>query len=225
MSSLSLLLQVPVLNLQLVVNGLLVGALFALVAYGLALVWGVMNVINIAQGDLVMVGGYLVWQLFQYGISPVLGIPIAAFIMYFVGVAIYRLAIASIVDKDYFITILATFGISILIQQLLNQVFGSDVRVVSYDLGSWFFFDGVVSIPRIKFVAFLAALILGLGLVLFLRRSRLGQAIRATAQNPRAARILGIDTDRVYAATFGINAAICAAAGGLVAMVWLIQPY
>src|SRR5690606_23395493 len=185
-------------NLQLVVNGLLVGALFALVAYGLALVWGVMNVINIAQGDLVMVGGYLVWQLFQYGISPALGIPVAAFVMYFVGVAIYRLVIAGIVDKDFFITILATFGISILIQQLLNQIFGADVRVVSYDLGSWFFFDGVVSVPKIKFAAFLAALVLGLGLVLFLRNSRLGQAIRATAQNSRAARILGIDTDRVY---------------------------
>src|SRR3546814_881487 len=83
----------------------------------------------------------------------------------------------------------------------------------------------MVSIPRIKVVAFVSALVLGAVLISFMRYSRLGQAIRATSQNARAARILGIDTDRVYAATFGLNAAICAAAGGLVAMVWLIQPY
>jgi len=225
MSSLTLLAQLPVLNLQLIVNGLLVGALFALVAYGMSLVWGVMDVINIAQGELVMVGGFIVWYLFQLGLTPILGIPIAVVVMYFFGVALYRLAVFRVVDEDFFISILATFGISILLQQLLNQIFGSDVRTISYDLGTWAFFDGTVTIPKIKLIAFVAALVLGAGMITFMRRSRLGQAIRATSQNARAARVLGIDTDRVYAATFGINAAICAAAGGLIAMVWIIQPY
>lgn len=225
MSDLSLLFQIPVLNLQLIINGLLVGAIFALSAYGLALVWGVMDVINIAQGEFVMLGGYLVWYLFQLGVTPLLGIPIAVIVMYFIGVALYRLVIFRVVKHDFFISILATFGLSILIQQLLNQVFGANVRTVSYGLGSWFLFDGIVSIPKIKLIAFVAALVLGAVLILFMRRSRLGRAIRATAQNPRAARILGVDTERVYAATFGINAAICAAAGGLVAMTWIIQPY
>ncbi len=225
MTNLNLLLQLPILNMQLIVNGLLVGGIFALAAYGMALVWGVMDVINVAQGELVMVGGYLVWYLFQLGVSPLFGIPIAVIVMYFVGVAMYRLVIFRIVDQDFFISILATFGLSILIQQLLNQVFGADVQTLSYDLGSWFLFNGMVSISKIKLVAFVSALVLGAALILFMRYSRLGQAIRATAQNARAARILGIDTDRVYAATFGINAAICAAAGGLVAMTWIIQPY
>ena len=225
MSNLMLLGQIPVLNLQLIINGLMVGAIFALAAYGMALVWGVMDVINVAQGELVMIGGYIVWYLFKLGVSPLFGIPIAVVVMYFVGVALYRLVIFRIVDHDFFISILATFGLSILFQQLLNQVFGSDVRSVSYSLGSWFLFNGIVSISKIKLVAFVAALVLGGVLIAFMRRSRLGQAIRATSQNARAARILGIDTDRVYAATFGINAAICAAAGGLVAMTWVIQPY
>jgi len=225
MSNLMLLGQIPVLNLQLIINGLMVGTIFALAAYGMALVWGVMDVINVAQGELVMIGGYLVWYLFKLGVSPLFGIPIAVVVMYFVGVALYRLVIFRIVDHDFFISILATFGLSILFQQLLNQVFGSDVRSVSYSLGSWFLFNGIVSISKIKLVAFVAALVLGGALIAFMRRSRLGQAIRATSQNARAARILGIDTDRVYAATFGINAAICAAAGGLVAMTWVIQPY
>lgn len=196
MDNLSLLYQLPVLNLQLIINGLLVGAIFALAAYGMALVWGVMDVINIAQGELVMLGGYIVWYLFQLGVSPLFGIPIAMVVMFFIGVAIYKLVIFRVVDQDFFISILATFGISILLQQLLNQVFGSDVRTVSYGLGSWFMFDGTVSIPRIKVVAFVAALVLGTALILFMRYSRLGQAIRATSQNARAARILGIDTNR-----------------------------
>jgi branched-chain amino acid transport system permease protein len=225
MDSLNLLFQAPVLNLQLIVNGLLIGGIFALAAYGLALVWGVMNVINVAQGEFVMLGGYIVWWLFQLGVTPALGIPIAVVVMYFLGVALYRLAIFRVVGHDFFISILATFGLSILIQQLMNQVFGADVRTVSYDLGSWFLFDGMVSIPIIKVVAFVSALVLGGVLISFMRYSRLGQAIRATAQNARAARILGIDTNKVYAATFGLNSAICAAAGGLVAMVWIIQPY
>lgn len=225
MSSLTLLTQLPVLNLQLIINGLLVGALFALVAYGMSLVWGVMDVINIAQGELVMVGGFIVWYLFQLGLTPIIGIPIAVVVMYFFGVALYRLAIFRVVDEDFFISILATFGISILLQQLLNQIFGSDVRTISYDLGTWALFDGMVSIPKIKLIAFVAALMLGAAMITFMRHSRLGQAIRATSQNARAARVLGIDTDRVYAATFGINAAICGAAGGLIAMVWIIQPY
>lgn len=225
MDSLNLLVDIPIVNLQLIVNGLLVGAIFALAAYGMALVWGVMDMINVAQGALVMLGGYLVWYLFGLGVSPLFGIPIAMVLMYFIGVGLYRLIIFRIVDRDFFISILATFGLGILIQQLLNQVFGAQVRTVPSDLGSWFLFDGMVSVPVIKFIAFVAALLLGVGLVLFMRHSRFGQAIRATAQNARAARILGIDTQRVYAATFGLNAAICAAAGGLVVMTWVIQPY
>jgi branched-chain amino acid transport system permease protein len=225
MTNLTLLTQIPVLNLQLIINGLLVGAIFALAAYGMALVWGVLNVINVAQGELVMLGGYFVWYLFQLGISPLFGIPIAVVVMYLVGIVLYRLVIFRIVEHDFFISILATFGLSILLQQLMNQVFGSDVRTVSYDLGLWFLFNGIVSVPKIKLVAFVAALALGAVLILFMRYSRLGQAIRATAQNARAARILGIDTDRIFAATFALNAAICGAAGGLVAMTWIIQPY
>jgi branched-chain amino acid transport system permease protein len=83
----------------------------------------------------------------------------------------------------------------------------------------------MVTVPEIKIVGFVAALAVGVALVVFLRYTRLGQAIRATAQNARAARVLGIDTDRVYAATFALNCAICGAAGGLVAMTWFIQPY
>jgi branched-chain amino acid transport system permease protein len=137
----------------------------------------------------------------------------------------YRAIIFRLVDRDLFISILATFGLSILLQQLANELFGADVRTAEAGFGTRFLFDGSVTIADIKLVACAAALAVGALLMLFLKRSRMGQAIRATAQNARAARIMGVDADRVYAWTFGLNAAICGAAGALVAMTWIVHPY
>ena len=129
------------------------------------------------------------------------------------------------VDRDLFVSLLATFGLSILLQQLMNTVFTGNVQTARSHLGDTQLFGGQVSVANVKVVAFVLAIVLGGCLVAFMRRTRLGQAIRATAQNPRAARVLGIDTDRVYAVTFGLNAAICGAAGALVAMAYTIHPY
>ena len=225
MSSLQLLFDAPILLVQLIVDGMLVGSIFALAAYGMALVWGVMNVINIAQGEFVMIGGYVAYVVYSLGIHPLLGVPAAAIVLFLLGWAIYRLVIFRVVDRDLFISLLATFGLSILIQQLLNQIFTSDVQTVDSGLDTLFLFDGMVTVPQIKLVAFVLTLAIAGCLVVFLKSSRLGQAIRATAQNARAARILGIDTDRVYAATYALNAALCGAAGALVVMTWVIQPF
>jgi branched-chain amino acid transport system permease protein len=225
MSNLTILFDAPVFALQLIVDGILVGAIFALIAYGMALVWGVMNLINVAQGELVMLGGYIVYYLAAAGLHPLLGVPIAALAMYVIGWALYRGFLFRIVDKDLFISILATFGLSILIQQLANQLFGANIRTVESGLGSISLAGGSLVVSQVKLVGFAIALVCGGALVAFLRTSRLGQAIRATAQNARAARVLGIDTSRVYATTFAINGALCGAAGGLVAMTWVIHPY
>ena len=225
MEGVALLAEAPVLSLQLLLDGILIGAIFALAAYGMALVWGVMNIINIAQGEFVMLGGYVAVFLYQAGIHPLAGIPLAAITLFLLGQTLYRSVVFRVVDQDLFISILATFGLSILLQQLANQLFGADVRTAEAGLGAVFLFDGLVTVAYIKLVAFAVALGLGALLLLFLKKSRLGQAIRATAQNARAARIMGIDTHRVYAATYGLNAAICGAVGALVAMTWIIHPY
>jgi branched-chain amino acid transport system permease protein len=225
MSNLNLLLQAPVLNLQLIIDGVLAGAIFALAAYGMALVWGVMKIINVAQGEFVVLGGYVTLYVSKAGLSPFLGIPVAAVVLFVFGWIIYRLIVFRIVDRDLFTSLLATFGLSILLQQVANQQFGADVQTVQSGVGSYFLFDGLVTIAQIKLVAFFLALVVAACLLLFLKNSRLGQAIRATAQNSSAARILGIDTGRVYAMTFALNAAICGAAGALVIMTWIIHPY
>ncbi|MGH6949147.1 MAG: branched-chain amino acid ABC transporter permease, partial [Kiloniellales bacterium] len=201
MDNLILLFQAPPLALQLVIDGILVGAMFALAAYGMALVWGVMNIINIAQGEFVILGGFVAYFVDAAGFSTFLGIPVAAVALFVLGYVLYRLVIFRLVDRDLFISILATFGLSILLQQLMNELFGADVRIVDTHLDSWFFADNLITVSQIRVVAFMLTIIIAAVLVLFMRYSRLGQAIRATAQNARAARILGIDTDRVYAMT------------------------
>lgn len=225
LSNVNILFQVPPLALQLLIDGFLIGAVFALAAYGMALVWGVMNIINITQGEFVMLGGYVAVVIYEAGYHPLLGIPAAAVLLFALGWVLYRTIIFRIVDRDLFTSLLATFGISIILQQLMNQGFGGDVRIAEAGLGSWFFADGLITISQVKVLGFVGCIGLGIALLLFLRRSRLGQAIRATAQNARAARVLGIDTDRVYAVTYGLNAAICGAAGALVAMAYTIHPY
>ncbi len=225
MSNIQLLFDVPILTVQIFLDGILVGAIFALAAYGMALVWGVMNVINIAQGEFVMMGGYVAFVLYEVGIHPLFGVPAAAVVLFAFGWGLYRVVIFRVVDRDLFTSLLATFGLSILIQQLLNQIFTSDVQSAESGFQTRFLFDGLITIPDIKLVAFVLTFVIGGALMVFLRNSRLGQAIRATAQNARAARIMGIDTDRVYATTYALNAALCGAAGALVAMIWVIQPF
>ena len=225
MGNIELLFQAPALALQLVIDGVLIGSVFALAAYGLALVWGVMNVINIAQGEFVMLGGYVALYVTKVGINPFAGIPAAALVLFALGWVIYRAVVYRVVDKDLFISLLATFGVGILLAQLANELFGADVQSVDPGLGTFYLLHNAVTVSAVKLVTCGLTLVVGAILMLFLKRTRLGQAIRATAQNPRAARVMGVDTDRIYAMTFAINAAICGAAGALVVMTWVIHPY
>ena len=225
MDNLLLLFQFWPLSAQLLLDGLLVGAIFALAAYGMALVWGVMNLINVSQGDLVILGGFVTWQVAALGIQPLFGIPVAAAVLFVVGWALYRAVVFRLVDRDLFVSLLATFGLSILLQQLMNQVFGADIRNANAAIGVTILAGGNVVLDNVKLVAFAAALAAGGGLLLFLRRSRMGRAIRATAQNARAARLVGVRTDRVYALAFALNGALCGVAGALVAMVWVVHPF
>lgn len=223
--NLQILFNVPVFNVQLLLNGLTVGAVFALAAYGLALVWGVTSVKNLAQGDLVMMGGYLAWELSKHGVHPLIAIIPVAGIMFVFGWILYRLIIRRVIQLDLFTSLLATFGLAITIQQSLNLVFGPEVRTIKSNFGRVDLFDGMVNVTHIRLIAFGLCILVAIALVLFLRKTRMGQAIRATAQDPRAARVLGVNTDTVYAMTFSINAAICGAAGVLIAMIWVLQPF
>ncbi|WP_435117108.1 branched-chain amino acid ABC transporter permease [Candidatus Pelagibacter bacterium nBUS_49] len=217
--------QYPILTLQASLDGILLGILFALIAYGMALQWGVMNIINIAQGELVIMGGYIAYFMYLSGLHPIFGIIVSPIVMYFVGVGMYKLVINKVVDRDLFISILATFGISILTQQLMNFAFGSDVVVANPELGTLMLFDNTLVLANSKIFSGVVCIISAIILVVYMKKSKLGRAIRATAQNARAAKILGVNTEKVYATTFGINAALCGIAGACVAITFTLHPY
>jgi branched-chain amino acid transport system permease protein len=227
LDNLSLLGLAPLLNLQLLIDGLLIGSIFALAAYGLALVWGVMNIKNLAQGDFVIMGGYIAFTLSEspFNLHPILSIPLVFVIMFIFGWVLYQTIIRRVIERDLFTSLLATFGLAIVIQQLINLAYGPDVQTIRSEMAIREFFEGEVTIADIKFVSFILAMIMGLMLTMFMKKSRMGRAIRATSQNARAARIMGINTDRVYAFTFSLNAAICGIAGVLISMIWVIQPF
>lgn len=220
-----LLLEFPVVNVKILLDGLMIGALFALAAYGLALVWGVMNVKNLAQGDFVIAGGYVAWWLNGLGMPALLGVPAAFVVLWILGYVIYRLVITRVIERDLFTSLLATFGIAIMMAQILNLLFGSDTQSIKLPYDTLYFFDGFVDVPIAKLIGVCMAAALATAVVVFMKFSRMGQAIRATSQDARAARVLGIDTEKVYSFTFSLNAAICGAAGAIIVMVWLIQPF
>jgi len=215
----------PIINVQVILEGIFVGAVFALSAYGLALVWGVMNIKNLAQGDFVIMGGYMALALTQANVPLALILLIVIGAMFVYGWMVYIVMIRRIIDQDMFVSLLATFGLSLLMQQVMNLIFGPEVQTIDLHMPNWDYFDNMVTVPSSKVISLVLAGAIAFAVVLFMKKSRTGQAIRATAQDPRAARVLGIDTDRIYAITFAFNAAICGAAGVLVSIIWVIQPF
>jgi len=224
LGNISLLFEFPVVNLKIIVDGVMIGALFALAAYGLALVWGVMNVKNLAQGDFVIAGGYVAWWLDKQGLPALLGVPAAFLAMWLLGWVVYKLVISRVIERDLFTSLLATFGLAIMMAQIMNLLFGSDTQSIQLKYDTLYFFD-FVDVPIAKLIGVLMAVSLAAVVIVFMKTSRMGQAIRATAQDARAARVLGINTEKVYAFTFSLNSAICGAAGAIIVMVWVIQPF
>ena len=215
----------PVMNVQMILDGIFIGAVFALAAYGLALGWGVMNVKNLAQGDFVIMGGYIAFTAHNFGIHPIFALPFIAFVMFLYGLVVYQFVIKRVIDNDMFVSLLATFGLSLFMQQVMNLIYGPEVQTVDSHMYIMTMFDDFVTIPTVKIVSLALAAVFATAIVIFMTRSRMGQAIRATAQDARAARVLGIDTNKVYMFTFALNSAICGIAGVLVSMIWVLQPF
>ena len=233
--NIGLLIDYPIVNLKIIIDGVMIGALFALAAYGLALVWGVMNVKNLAQGDFVIAGGYTSWWLVKTGwlqaiglsdnAVALLGVPLAFLVMWGLGWVCYKVIITRVIERDLFTSLLATFGLAIMMAQIMNLLFGSDTQSLKLEYDTLYFADGLIDVPIAKLIGVCMAAGLAIAVIIFMKRSRMGQAIRATAQDSRAARVMGIDTEKVYAFTFSLNSAICGAAGAIIVMVWVIQPF
>jgi branched-chain amino acid transport system permease protein len=215
-----------VLFAQLLVNGVLLGGLYGLMALGMALVWGVLNIVNLAHGALIMLGGYCVYFLFTgAGIDPFAALPIAMVIMFAVGYLLQRFVLNLIIRSAALNTLLITFGLEVVLTYLAQLAFSADFRTINPSYAGANVTLLGVTIPLVRLGAFMTALVLAAALWAVLKRTRLGRAIRATAQNLTAARLYGVDPAQLYAITFGLGAALAGAAGGLYGVVSAVTPY
>ena len=211
--------------LQATVNGLLQGGLLALVAVGFSLVWGVMNIVNLAHGAFVLIGAYITWKLQTGpGLDPLLGMFVAAAALFAGGYVIQRYLINLVVNAPIWMTLLLTFGLSLVLVNGLVLLFTGDFRSIHTSYGSDSLAIGNVRVPYGRLIAFVLAVGFTLALVWFMDRTRLGLAIKATGMDRGAARLMGVTVRRVYGLTFAIAAALAGAAGAIYGTVDTFSP-
>lgn len=210
---------------QVIIEGIINGSVIALVAVGISLIWGVMNILNFAQGEFLMIGMYIAYFLnASFGLDPLVSIPICMVIMFAIGWIIYKTTIKRVLRGPILSQRLLTFALSIVIANIALALFGGEFRTIS-DV----YFSGSISIAGIiisknKLVPLIASLILSAGLYLFINKTKIGKAIQATSMNKDAAALVGIDVDFSYAFAFSISAAITGAAGCVLTYYYYIFP-
>jgi branched-chain amino acid transport system permease protein len=201
---------------QVVANGVLLGGLYAVMALGLALVWGVLNIVNLAHGAFIMLGGYAAWHLYRLaGIDPFLGLPIVAVGMFAAGYAIQRGLLNLVVRAPMFNTLLITFGLEVVFTYCAQLAFSADFRTINPPYAGSNVALGPVTLPVARLAAFGVALALTVGMWLFLLHTRLGRAIRATAQNLVSALLYGVGPRELYPVSLGIGVALAGMSGAL----------
>lgn len=210
---------------QVLVNGLILGGLYACVAVGFSLVWGVLNIISLVHGVFVVLGGYLAWLAWtRLGLHPLLSLPGVAVLVGLLGAALQAAILNRVVAAPVLITLVVTFGLELLGTNLLLLVFGADYRTIrpSFTLGTAVV--GGVRIPLDRAMAAATALAMTGALVLVLQRSWIGRAIVAVRMDRDASALMGVRVGRIYVATFALGAALAGAAGALLGLVFPISP-
>ncbi len=213
------------LILQVLVNGLLLGGLYGMMALGMSLIWGVMNIVNVAHGALIMLGAYLTyWTFTLFGWDPFLALPATIAGLFVYGYVLQRFVLNLIVRAQLFLTLLITFGVEVVMVNLARILWSSDLRQVTPRYAGTNFSVGGLIVPYVRLWVFLATVGLSVVFLLIMERTRLGRAIRATSEELRAARLTGIPVAHIYAVTFGLGAALAGAAGGLWGMLFPVTP-
>jgi branched-chain amino acid transport system permease protein len=204
----------PEIFAQTLVNGLFIGGIYALVAVGLTLIYGVMVILNFAHGEFLMLGMYIAFVMFTlFGLDPYLAVPIAAVLVFLIGASIQRGLIQRVLAAHPLNQIVLLLGVSTLTIGLVQFFFTAEAKAihVPYETQVITLMGLRLSIPRM--IAFLASLVISLSLFLFLRFAKTGKAIRAVSQSRDAALLMGINVKFIYLLTFGIGTAVTAMAG------------
>jgi branched-chain amino acid transport system permease protein len=193
---------------------------------GFSLVWGVMNIINLAHGSFIMLGAYITYTLFTYlKIDPFLTLPISMLALYFIGYASQKYLLNYIIRASIFITLTFTFGLQILIANVALLIWSADFKSAAPGYSGEGIVLGGLVLPYIRCAIFIVALILTYLFYLLMARTKTGKAINATALNLEGAKTVGVDVAEIYARTMGISAALGGAAGALISPIMTINPF
>jgi len=213
------------MNADAVVNGLLLGGLYALVALGLSVVFGVLRLINLAHGEVLIGGAYLTYLITEhFGIGAFTALPIVVIVLAALAYLLQRFLLTGLLVRGADGALVATFGISLLAQGVFSQSFTSDPKCLDSPLSTSGFTVGGIQIRTVYLVAFAAAALLCLAVHLLLTRTRAGTRVRAAAADPSTAGLMGIDIRRVYAITFAAGAAITSLGGVLLGVTFSFTP-
>jgi branched-chain amino acid transport system permease protein len=210
---------------QATVNGLLLGGVYGIATVGFSMVWGVMGIINLAHPAFIMIGAYVTLLLYTHlGLDPLMSIPVSMAVLFLLGYAMQAVILNRILKTSLLLSLVVSFGVNMAIVDLFSLVFSSDVRAVNVSYAqSSIEVDGRL-IPVVRLIAASLSVLLGLGLHVVLRRTRMGQAILATALDREVSSLMGLDPLRVYALTAGVGAALAGATGSLASMIFPVSP-
>jgi branched-chain amino acid transport system permease protein len=206
-------------------NGLLIGFMYSLIAIGLTMIWGVMNIINFAHADFLMIGMFTSFWLYTlYGIDPIFSIPVCAVLLFVMGWLIYKYLVSKVMTGPGLAQLVVTFGVSIFIANTAVLLWSPDFRMIEKPLlaGTWNFGTVQLSIP--KAVASVGSVLVSLALFMFLRKTKTGKAILAVEMNRSSALLMGINTERVNALSFAIGSSLVGIAGAFLSMYYYIYP-
>lgn len=213
------------LLLQILINGLLLGCLYAMIAVGFSLVWGIMNIINVAHGALLMVGAYVTfWMFYLWGVDPFATIPVSMVVLFAIGYLLQRHLFNRLVRAPIFMTFILTFGVALIIENFSLYAFTAEYRSARPAYSSAVIQVAGFPVPTVRIALALIAVALTSALFVFMGRTRTGLAIRATRMNLEAAKLMGVQIGTIYAITFGLGAALAGAAGSLMSIAYVISP-
>jgi branched-chain amino acid transport system permease protein len=214
--------------LDIVIAGLLMGGIYALIAVGLSLQYGVARVLNVSHGEFMMLGAFITWMLYQFGVNPLVSLAICGPVILIIGFLLYRTVFTRLRTSSESIeafegkSMLASFGLLFIIQNVAILIWGAEIKGYSYLAVSVNFGGAVFAANRLLTLGF--AIVIGLIFYFFLARTRLGKAIRAAAQDPATAGFMGVNINQVLALCFGLGALMAGFGGTLISMCYSIQP-
>lgn len=211
---------------QTIISGIFLGGLYTISALGFSLVWGVLGIVNLAQGAFITFGAYFAFVVFtRLGLDPFLALPLGMIVFFILAFLTQKFILNRVFREGLTMSLIVTFGLGLVITYTLQLIFKADFRglVLSYSGQSLKLAE--IIFPYTRVAILVVAIIFVVGLQLFLSKTKPGLAIQATALNKEAAQLVGMNTPRIYAITFGIGGAITGAAGMLASVIYSVSPY